>query len=196
MTQLRIDPSKPRVDPLPFFAAFEAAAFVIPIGSDLGENDARMAKEIYARASRYSNVLFAINSDGGDPRQIGLINELILDLMDTKIQDNNIDVRAVVRNKCFSAAMTIFMTFPASARYCSYVSRFLIHSVHFGRDAPKLNPDEMRQLSFINRHYVIDAISENTLISQESLQEVVDAGKDIYISAPEALELGIVSAIV
>lgn len=191
MKPLVVDPSKPIVAPRPEFMAFRAVAFRVPIGSDLDENTAISAKRIYDVAVRHAEVLFEIDSDGGLVEYLGVIVEVIYDLI-----ESGVDVRALVYDKCYSAAMTLLMIFPAAARYCQPQSKFMIHSAHFGPGSPKLTPEGQMYVAEQNRLYILDPIVASTRITRRSLQAALNTGSDLFISAPEALELGIVSAII
>ncbi len=191
MVALRLDPSKPQVAPRSDFAEFRRLAYPIHIGSDLSEIDADKAQIAFRSARRHDKVLFEIDSNGGQLKHTNRLLAVIYELLDL-----GIDVRVLVGEKCFSVAMSVLMFFPAEARYCRPTSSFMIHSIHFGDHEIEMSPKIQRFVKRKNKLFFLDLISASTRISKESLREVLDSGEDVFISASEALELGIVSAII
>ncbi|GAC1371003.1 MAG: hypothetical protein NVSMB39_4410 [Candidatus Saccharimonadales bacterium] len=191
MAKLRLAPNKPRVEPRPDFEAFKATAFPISIGSNLKEIDAIKAQKSYITARHHDTILFTIDSNGGHLEYVGLIIEVIYDLM-----DSGIDVRVIAEDKRYSIAMSIFISFPPAARYCGPQTKFMIHSVHFGANQPELTPEGREFVADRNRLYILDPVVAGTRIARESLQAVLDSGEDLFIPASEALQLRIVSAII
>ena len=191
MVALSLDPSKPQVAPRSDFDEFRKSAYPIHIGSSLTEIDADKAQIAFRSARRHDKVLFDIDSNGGQLKHTSRLLTVIYELLDL-----GIDVRVLVGDKCFSVAMSVLMFFPAEARYCRPNSSFMIHSIHFGDNEIEMSPQIQRFVKKKNKLFFLNLIPASTRITKESLREVLDSREDVFITASEALELGIVSAII
>lgn len=95
-----------------------------------------------------------------------------------------------------SMGISVLLAVPLEARSASRNTTFMIHQVlsaMFGKVADLENRlDESKRIQAI----IWDTIAKNTRITREQLQDCYDHKRDWYISAEEALELGLISKIV
>lgn len=95
-----------------------------------------------------------------------------------------------------SMGIAILLSVPLEHRCASRNTTFMIHQV-WGITLGEINhmEDDVKETKRI--HEIIwDMIEKNSKISKEKLNEVYECKKDWYISAEEALELGLISKII
>jgi len=84
----------------------------------------------------------------------------------------------------------ILMAVPVEGRYALPGSEFMIHAARSG-NAGKRN----KRTRAVDKEYA-QLIAENTRVNPDDLKKLMGSGRDRYLGVNEALELGIVGAVI
>jgi ATP-dependent protease ClpP protease subunit len=108
-----------------------------------------------------------------------------------------IDTKVLVVGPCQSAGVSLIMAVERSRRFATTNSEFMIHSTsNMGQPRDTLDPEQRARVDQCNEEWVKNIIAAGTYISPDDLEAIVDSGLCTYISASQALELGIIGGIV
>jgi ATP-dependent protease ClpP protease subunit len=125
-------------------------------------------------------VTVTVSCDGGDVNAARTMHTALC-LLD---QCNQVFV--LVAGNCSSAAVPFIMAVPVQRRIAGRNSQFMFHPSSGGSSNGRAH---------IDRHWAGETVLSGTRIDPESMQKVLSPGKESYLTAQEALNLGIVSAI-
>jgi ATP-dependent protease ClpP protease subunit len=112
------------------------------------------------------------------------------------------DVCVLVIGPCQSSGVPFIMAVPVEKRWATRNSRFAIHPCQsITRDGQitepeRLSPGVRADLKHANSAWVIDLLSRNNAIDRDFLMEVVEGDHDVFFSAEEALEHGVIGGII
>ena len=98
-----------------------------------------------------------------------------------------------------SSALAVLLSVPLEFRYCTSKTKFVIHSSRFSTEDGFIITDlSAKQISDIRvaNARQCEYLLSGSQIAKPSLLPVMDTYEDIVIRAKEALELGLVSAII
>jgi ATP-dependent protease ClpP protease subunit len=112
------------------------------------------------------------------------------------------DVCVLVIGPCQSSGVPFIMAVPVEKRWATRNSRFEIHPckslTRNGQitDPEQLSPGVRVDLEHANSAWVIDLLARNTAIDRACLVEIVEGDHDVFFSAEEALEHGVIGGII
>jgi|GEM_PF-2739367 ATP-dependent protease ClpP protease subunit len=143
-------------------------------------------------------VVLTVSSSGGNTRVALSLHEQL------RLFAKVADVSVVVAGVCMSAAVTVLLALPKSKRFSTKHSLFLVHQLQHGPLKIPPGPHRIRQIQFeetafdqdvtqYEYDWAVGLIARATGQKKKRIKELCDPGT-IY-SAQEALELGLVSAI-
>ncbi len=188
---LAADQNKAVAAPKPGFVEFYERAHRVSIDDFITrESAARFSKAVH-KSSKYGNIVIEFNSGGG----ISHYAQSVYTALRILLQDPECDVRALVTAECSSAALSILMAIPADRRYGSSQAHFVIHSARPDRPYSG-HPERRKETERINRDFVEEPLAQGTRINQPKLHELLATWQELHLGPREALELGIVSAII
>lgn len=127
-----------------------------------------------------------INSNGGDAYcGMGFA---------TMVKSSKTPIHTYCVGKAMSAGFMISIC--GHKRFCYSGSTFLYHQVSHGQGSTKINElnQDIREVNKLEKR-MEKIVMENTKITQEQLDDINNRNLDWYISAAEALELGVVDEI-
>jgi ATP-dependent Clp protease protease subunit len=141
------------------------------------------------KIDRTSTVYVYINSGGGDLYSAFSIIDSIKFFSKKSI--------GIVIGRCYSAAVDILLSL--DRRFCTPSSSLMIHesSLSFGDSyefTSRLNDDIVLQKKVEDER--IKTVLKKTLIDKETLMSYIEKKKDMYFSASESVEWGLVESIV
>jgi len=128
-----------------------------------------------------------INSNGGDAYcGMGFA---------TMVKSSKTPIHTYCVGEAMSAGFMIFIC--GHKRYCYSGSTFLYHQVAHGNGCIKLNKlnTDLEEVNKLEKR-LEKIVIENTKITQEQMDNINNRNLDWYISAEEALELGIIEEII
>jgi ATP-dependent protease ClpP protease subunit len=109
------------------------------------------------------------------------------------------DVQVVVSGYCHSAGLSILMAVPVERRFATHESSFMIHPCSAvddnGRLVTELSQAQIVSMRDTNDRWIVNLIAENSAVEKSSLQELINAGQEAFLTAEEALELGLIGGI-
>lgn len=132
------------------------------------------------------NVYLHVNSFGGSAYDgYGLYSLM---------KNSPLNIITVGYGEIMSAGVMVFLG--GSKRYCYPHTTFMIHSVHSGTWGKlKELEDNVIETKRVNEIY-FNAIVSNTKITRQQLDDIQEKKQDWFITADEALKLGIVDKII
>ena len=191
---LEVDLSKPLPILRSDYDSFRDEASEVLIDKSLYWEHADYFKDNF-EAIREDNVLVYLNSSGGYMAMALIISEVI-----SNIRSRGLEVRIVTGGLCQSAAMTVLMSVPPECRYAERETKFLIHSARFN------DPETGRPMTGLSRRAQFRIRSGNNAqlrhitagshITEKSLRRFLKSQADVEFTSQEALDMGLVSAIV
>lgn len=112
------------------------------------------------------------------------------------------DVCVLVIGPCQSAGVPFIMAVPVEKRWATRNSRFGIHAcksiTNNGEitNPEHLSPGNKAELEHSNSVWTIDLLARNTAIDRACLTEIIEGDHDVFFSAQEALEHGVIGGII
>jgi len=137
-----------------------------------------------------SDIEFFISSGGGSVNDMFAVYDLLM------LVKNNRDVATFGYGKIYSAAVVLLAAGTKGKRYMSKHARLMIH--HCSTNAAgshldiKCGFEELQQLEGM----MVKAIADNSKLSVKKLYKLISNNTDVFFSAEEALEMGIVDKII
>ena len=128
-----------------------------------------------------------LTTNGGDTDEAFAIYDII------KHTRTQVDIYAIGR--CYSAGFIILLAGNIKLAYPN--TSFMLHELSYDPQDNCLTTQEYYTQEFRKTQEKINRIvSQNTNISQEKLKEYFEKGKDWFMSAEEALDLGVIDKII
>jgi ATP-dependent Clp endopeptidase proteolytic subunit ClpP len=137
------------------------------------------------------HVTLYITSPGGDCYDAFAIYDAIKDL-----SSSGVKVIAIVEGWAASAAAMILLQ-AADERYCRPSTRFLLHEVRrwaFAEEKASELQDEVKEINVIT-NMILEILSKKCNRSKEEVKKLIER-REVWMSAEEALEWGLVDQIV
>jgi ATP-dependent Clp protease protease subunit len=127
-----------------------------------------------------------INSPGGEVYDgFGIVDAIMY---------SSTPVQATVLGRAMSMALVIVSV--CHLRVSGKNTRFMYHEGHYGVEGiGKIHRNELAEYDLMEKKYD-DILIENSLITQEKIDQVKSQSKEWYFSAQEAKELGIIDVII
>lgn len=111
-----------------------------------------------------------------------------------------VDTRILVVGPCKSAGVSLIMAVSRERRFATRKSEFMIHSALSTDGQGKVidcpGPENRARIDHYNQNWVTGLLANNTHINGDDLATLLESGQCAWLSAQEALELGIVGGIV
>ena len=119
----------------------------------------------------------------------------IIDVMET-IKDNTCDIETVGIGKVMSAGVPILAAGTKGKRKIGKNCRIMLHNVMAGFDGTIFNMEnELKEIKWIQDRY-IQTLAHYSKLTKKKIKKMLKSQRDIYISAEEAVKLGIADEII
>jgi ATP-dependent Clp endopeptidase proteolytic subunit ClpP len=139
----------------------------------------------------YEPFTFYISTFGGSAADMFSIYDMM-----RIIQEDGLEVETFGLGKVMSAGVLMLAAGTKGKRKIGKFCRVMIHSVSSG-NAGSLHEleNEVEEIKFTQRQY-IKALSSETNMSEKYLRKLIDRKTNVYLTAEEAVELGIADEVV
>ena len=112
------------------------------------------------------------------------------------IQEKTCDVSTLGLGKVFSAGVPILASGTKGKRNIAKNCRVMIHNVSSGvAGTLDTMENEIHEIRWIEDSY-INCLVENTKLTEKKLRKMLNSKKEVYISAEQAIKLGIADNLV
>ena len=119
----------------------------------------------------------------------------ILDVMDS-IKINTCDIHTFGIGKVMSAGVPILAAGTKGKRKIGKTCRIMLHSVMAGKGGTIFSMEnELEEIKWVQDSY-IETLARYTKMTKTKIKKMLKTQRDVYISAEEAIELGIADEII
>lgn len=119
----------------------------------------------------------------------------ILDMMDV-IKDRTCDIETIGIGKVMSAGVPILAAGTHGKRKIGKNCRIMLHNVLAGSSGTIFSMEnELEEIKWVQDRY-IDCLASYTKLTKAKIKKLLKTQKDIYISAEEAIKMGIADKII
>lgn len=133
---------------------------------------------------------FILNTPGGSADDMFALYDIM------RIVKEKCDIETFGIGKVMSAGVLLLASGTKGKRKIGKNCRVMLHSVIGGSSGPIFNlENEIGEMKFMQSAY-IQALSDETNMSYKQLKRMIDRKVNVYLSAKEAVELGIADIIV
>jgi ATP-dependent Clp endopeptidase proteolytic subunit ClpP len=157
---------------------------------EMGKFEEPPAKKRSKPKTGYHPIEFLISTNGGSASDMFAIYDVMRDIR----QDCAIETFGI--GKVMSAGVLLLASGTKGKRKIGKNCRVMIHSVIAGNSGPMFNlENEMKEVRETQRRY-IEALKSETKMSVAQINKFFEKHVDIYLSAEEAVKLGIADIVV
>ena len=131
-----------------------------------------------------------ISTNGGDAREMFAIYDLM------RLLREDCDIETLGIGKVMSAGVPLLAAGTKGKRRIGKYCRIMLHNVSAGTIGaiPQMQ-NEMKEVEKIQKQY-IEILAAETNMTEKQIKKLINKNVNVYLSAEEALELGIVDEII
>ena len=131
-----------------------------------------------------------ISTNGGDAREMFAIYDMMRHLR------RDCDIETLGIGKVMSAGVPLLAAGTKGKRRIGKYCRIMLHNVSAGTIGaiPQMQ-NEMKEVENIQKQY-IEILASETKMTEKGIKRLINKNVNVYLSAEEALELGIVDEII
>ena len=131
-----------------------------------------------------------ISTNGGDAREMFAIYDLM------RLLRKDCDIETLGLGKVMSAGVPLLAAGTKGKRRMGKYCRLMLHNVSAGTIGaiPQMQ-NEMKEVEKIQKQY-LEVLAAETNMTEREIKKLINKNVNIYLSAEEALELGIVDEII
>ena len=131
-----------------------------------------------------------ISTNGGDAREMAAIYDMMRHIR------KDCDIETLGLGKVMSAGVPLLAAGTTGKRRIGKYCRVMLHNVSAGTiGALTQMQNEMKEVEKIQKQY-IEILAAETLMTEKQIKRLINKNVNVYLSAEEALEMGIVDEII
>ena len=131
-----------------------------------------------------------ISTNGGDAREMAAIYDMMRHIR------KDCDIETLGLGKVMSAGVPLLAAGTKGKRRIGKYCRVMLHNVSAGTiGALTQMQNEMKEVEKIQKQY-IEILAAETLMTEKQIKRLINKNVNVYLSAEEALEMGIVDEII